>query len=60
MFDPVNALRARILAATDRAELDAIALDLEGLAVVDAEDPETDQTTTTEEARALLLAALDD
>lgn len=54
-----QALRARILAATTRAELDAIALELEGLGCVDLEDGATDTTTTVDEARALLLESLE-
>lgn len=55
-----QALRARILAATTRAELDAIAVEMAGLGCVDLEDPEDDTTSTVDEARALLLEALED
>lgn len=62
-FEPAEAdteaLRARILAATTRAELDAIAEDMEGLGCVDLADPADDVTTTVDEARALLLEALE-
>jgi len=56
--DQRDTMRSRIMGATSRAELDAIALDLEGLAVVDAEDPAGDPTSL-EDARALLLDAID-
>lgn len=58
--DERDAMRARILAATTRAELDAIAADLAGLACVDLEDADGDTATTLEQARAALLADLAD
>lgn len=58
-MDTTTALRGRILAATTRAELDEIAIEMAGLGCVDMEGPE-DDTTTVAEARAILLSDLED